>query len=192
MDTVLPSPDLVEYYKRLENREIFINDNISEDTMGVAMHIMKWNRDDKDLPVESRKPIRIWVNSDGGCLNTTMHIIDAIGLSKTPVHTIGMGKAYSSGGMLLMAGHKRYIFPHTCCLIHDGSSGAVGDTGKVMDSLEFTKGTESRVRDYILSKTAISPELFDRNYRRDWFMFSDDIIKYSIADKIIEDIGEVL
>ena len=34
-------------------------------------------------------------------------------------------------------------------------------------------------------------EEYLKNYRRDWFMFSDDIIKYGVADKIITDISEV-
>jgi len=91
-----------------------------------------------------------------------------------------------------MAGHKRLIFDSTSVLIHDGSSGAIGDTGKVIDNLEFTKEMEVRVRDFILKHTQIPAELLDKNYRRDWFLFSEDVIKYGIADKIITDIDEVI
>ena len=192
MESTLPPPELVEFYRGLNNREIVWNDVISDCTISIPLYIIKWNREDRDIPVEERKPIKIWINSDGGDTNVTLFLANVISLSKTPIITIGMGRSYSSGGLLLMAGHKRLIFDSTSVLIHDGSSGAIGDTGKVIDNLEFTKEMEVRVRDFILKHTQIPAELLDKNYRRDWFLFSEDVIKYGIADKIITDIDEVI
>lgn len=192
MDTTLPPPGMVEFYRRLRNREIVWNDVIGDGLIDVPLYIMKWNREDKDIPVEDRKPIKIFINSDGGSVNATLFTANVIALSKTPVITIGMGRAYSSGGLLLMAGHKRYIFETTSILIHDGSTGALGDTGKVLDNLEFTKESENRTCSFILKHTKIPNDLLERNYRRDWFMFSDEAIKYGIADKIVTDIDEIL
>lgn len=191
-ESTLPPPELVEFYRGLNNREIVWNDVISDCTISIPLYIIKWNREDRDIPVEERKPIKIWINSDGGDTNVTLFLANVISLSKTPIITIGMGRSYSSGGLLLMAGHKRLIFDSTSVLIHDGSSGAIGDTGKVIDNLEFTKEMEVRVRDFILKHTQIPAELLDKNYRRDWFLFSEDVIKYGIADKIITDIDEVI
>ena len=95
-------------------------------------------------------------------------------------------------GLLLMAGHKRYIFPHTSCLIHDGSSGAIGSIGKMLDNLEFTKELEVRMKAYIISSTHITEDVYDKNYRRDWFMFSEEMIKLGIADEIVTDIDTIL
>ncbi|MCM1220771.1 MAG: ATP-dependent Clp protease proteolytic subunit [Lachnospiraceae bacterium] len=192
MDTTLPNPELVEFYRGLKDREIVWNTIITDCIISVPLYIVKWNREDKGIPVEERKPIKIWINSDGGDTNVTLFLSNIIALSKTPVITIGMGHSYSSGGLLLMAGHKRLIFDSTSVLIHDGSSGAIGDTGKVIDNLEFTKEMEVRVRDFILKHTKIPADLLDKNYRRDWFLFSEDVIKYGIADKIITDIDEVI
>ena len=141
---------------------------------------------------DGRKPIKIFINSDGGSVDTVLHIIDMIRLSKTPVYTIGMGRVYSAGGLLLMAGHKRYIFPHTSCLIHDGSSGAIGSIGKMLDNLEFTKELERRVKEFILSSTRISKKLYDKNYRNDWYMFSEEMTELGIADEIVTDIDTIL
>lgn len=191
-DTTLPDPTMVEFYRRLKNREILWNDHIDDATIDIALYIKKWNDEDKDLAIEDRQPIKIFINSDGGYVATVLHVIDMIHLSKTPVYTIGMGRVYSAGGLLLMAGHKRYIFPHTSCLIHDGSSGAIGSIGKMIDNLEFTKELEKRIKQYILSSTRITEEIYDQNYRRDWFMFSEEIIKLGIADEIVTDIDTIL
>lgn len=190
--TNLPDYYLLSFYKRLVNREIFWNDDIDTDLVDFSWQILEWNRQDKDTLIENRKPIIIYINSDGGCLNSVMNFIDVIKLSKTPVITIAMGKAYSAGGLLLMAGHKRYIFKDTTFLLHDGSTGAFGSVSKVVDSLEFTQKTEKRMKEFILSNTDIDEDLYDKNYRRDWFMFSDEIIKYGVADKIITDLNEIL
>lgn len=192
MNTTLPDPTMLEYYRSLRNREIVWNDEVSDCMIEVPLHIIKWNREDKDIPINERKPITFWINSDGGDVNVTLFTANVIALSQTPVITIGMGRAYSSGGLLLMSGHKRLIFDSTSVLIHDGSTGAIGDTGKVIDSLEFTKELEERTRSFILSHTKISEDLLDINYRRNWFLFSNDVIKYGIADKIITDISEIL
>ncbi|MDD5022255.1 MAG: ATP-dependent Clp protease proteolytic subunit [Endomicrobiaceae bacterium] len=192
MDTRLPEPTMLEYYQRLRNREILWNEDISEDTIMIANHIIAWNREDENIPTNDRKPIRIWINSDGGDANTVMHIIDVIKLSKTPVITIGMGKVYSAGGLLLMSGHKRLIFENTCCLIHDGYSGTFGTVGKVIDNIEFQKRLEHKMKEFIINQTKITDEEYEKNYRRDWFMFSDEIIKYGIADEIITQIDPLM
>ena len=192
MDTRLPNPTLLEYYRLLKNREIVWNAEIDDSMIDIPLYIMKWNREDIGIPVENRKPIKIWINSDGGSVDTTLLAASAIGLSQTPVITIGMGRAYSGGCLLLMAGHKRLIFSNTSALIHDGSMGAFGDVGKVIDNLEFTKKQDEYLKSFILSHTSITRELLEKNYRRDWYLFSDEIVRYGIADSIITDINEVL
>lgn len=189
--TQLVQPELLEQHCRLNNREIVIDDHVDEYGIDPAMYIQKWNKEDVGLPVEERKQITIWINSDGGDLATTLFTANVIALSKTPVVTIGMNKIYSSGGLLLMAGHKRLIFETTTLLIHDGSCGMAGDTGKVFDNLEFLKSMEKRVFDYMLTHTKIPAELLEAQYRKDWYMFSDDIIKYGVADEIITDLDKV-
>ena len=147
----------------------------------------------KDIPVKDRKPIKIFINSNGGSLNSIMELITICNLSKTPVYAIGMGKCYSAGGLLLMGVPKgnRYILNTTEALIHDGSTGTFGDTGKVLDDLEYTRKTEEFTKKFILDHTDIPENEYDKNYRRNWWLDSNEIIKYGVADKIIENIDEL-
>ena len=191
-DTKLPDPTLLEYYRLLKNREIVWNTEIDDSMIDIPLYIMKWNREDAGTSIEERKPIKIWINSNGGDADITAFTANVITLSHTPVITIGMGKVYSSGCLLLMAGHKRLVFESTSALIHDGSTGAIGDMGKVIDNIDFAKRQEEHLRAFILSHTKIPCELLDKNFRRDWFLLSDEIIEYGIADSIITDICEVL
>lgn len=192
LDRTLPDPSLLEYYRMRTRREIMWNSDIEDDILEVSLAIRKWNVEDNGIEVDKRVPIKIFINSDGGSVDAVMNVIDLIKLSKTPVITIGMGKVYSAGGLLLMAGHKRYIFKHTSCLIHDGSSGAVGSIGKLIDNLKFTEKLEALIKEYIISSTKITEQMFDANYRRDWFMFSDEMLELGVADEIIDDIDTIL
>ena len=190
----LPDPTLLDYYKRLNNREILINQGIDDGIVEWTQEIIDWNKEDKDIKDYSkRKPIKIFINSNGGSLNAIMELITICNLSKTPVYAIGMGKCYSAGGLLLMGIPKgnRYILSTTEALVHDGSTGSMGDTGKVLDDLEQTKKTEEITKHFILDHTTIPEELYDKNYRRSWWLTSDEIIKYGLADHVVKNIEEL-
>lgn len=191
----LPDPTLLDYYKRLRRREILINQEIDDGVVEWTQEIIDWNREDKDIEdVSQMTPIKIFINSNGGSLNAIMELITICNLSRVPVIAIGMGKCYSAGGLLLMGIPKgnRYILSTTEALIHDGNmSGYGGDTGKAIDDLEQTKKNEEKVKKFILSCTNISEDLYDKNYRKNWWMSADEIIEYGLADHVIKNIDEL-
>lgn len=185
-------PMVMEAYDRLKKREFIWNDEVDEDIIDLSLYIQKWNAEDKGVPVEKRIPIKVFINTDGGDLNAVMNAVDMILLSKTPVITIGLGKIYSAGLLLFIAGAKRYVFRHTSCLIHDGFGGIMDSTAKMIDALKFTECTEAQIQDYIMDRTSISKAVLKKNYRKDWFILSDEMVKLGIADEIITDIDVIL
>ena len=42
------------------------------------------------------------------------------------------------------------------------------------------------------SHTNITEKEYSDNYRRDWYMFADEIIARGVADKIIESVDEII
>lgn len=190
----LPDPTLLDYYNRVSNREIWINTEIDEAVVEWTQQILQWNREDKGIEPSERRIIKVFINSNGGCLNSIMHLITILQMSTTPVMTIGLGKCYSSGGLLLMSGNKgmRYIFDTTSVLIHDGGTGSASDTGKFIDYAEYVKMTEKRTKEYILKNTKITEDEYDKNYRRDWWILGDEAIRLGVADKIITSLDEIL
>ena len=194
-DIKLPDPTLLDYYTRRKNRCILWNDEIEDDFVEIYQDILRWNKEDIENGVkpEDATPIKIYINSDGGSVSAVFAIIDLLLMSHVPVITIGLGKCYSSGGLLLMAGHKRLLLPNCTVLIHDGQSASYGAIGKMLDNLEYTKELETKIKNYVLSRTSISEDEYDKNYRRDWWIFADDAVeKYHIADKIVTDIREII
>ena len=190
--TTLPDPATLEFYRHLKRREVFWNTEIDDSVVDLSLYILRWNEEDKGKPAEERQPIKIFINSDGGDLTAVMNLADMIRLSVTPVITVGMGRIYSAGGYLFMAGHRRYVFPSTSCLIHDGYAGSYGDTGKSLDNADFTRRLQERVRSFVLERTRITPEQYDANYRRDWFIFSDEMVELGVADEVVTDLSVLL
>ena len=77
----LPDPDLLNQYIDLENRVIWIDDEINTFTLNVIQYIIYWNRADKDIPPEERKPIKILFFTQGGMLDIYNSVADVIELS---------------------------------------------------------------------------------------------------------------
>lgn len=116
VEEVLFRNGLVEdifYLKDLKQRKLFIAANISQETVEDAVrHIMQFNREDADITAEERKPIILYVSSNGGDVDAGFELIDVIMNSKTPVYTINLGYQYSMGFLIGLAGHKRYAMPN--------------------------------------------------------------------------------
>lgn len=188
----LPDPDILEFYKGISNREIVLNSIVDDGCTAFSKMIIDWNREDFGKSEESRTPIKLYINSLGGDVETCFALIDVIEASKTPVYTIGIGKCYSAAGLILMSGKKRFIFKNTKLLIHDGIASVESSTSKFIDTAELIRKNEDLTNEYITNHSKISKDVIEKNYRRDWFLDANEMVEYGCADKIITTIDEVL
>ena len=186
----LPNPGLKQFYEDLEDRIIWIDDEITEEnTIPVTKAILKWNREDKDIPVEERKPIRILIFSPGGDLYATLALVDTMLLSKTPIYTYNMGIAMSGGLLLLLGGSKRFALPHSSALMHSGSGGQSGTYEQIEAQTEAYKKIMKIIKEYIINRTKIDARTHRKFSSKEWYLYIEDQIKYGIVDEVIEDLG---
>ena len=184
----LPNPDLLTYYKDEQDRILWIEGEINDGLFELSKMILRYNKDDKDIPVEERKPIKIFINSPGGDLDSTLAFIGLMNISKTPIWTVNACWAYSAAGLILMAGHKRYALPNTECLIHSGSGQLGGSYEQTTEQMKNYKYLVDKMRDFILSKTKIDQKLFKKNSQKDWYIYTDEMLNLGIVDEIINDL----
>ena len=172
--------------KDLKSRKLYLNSGIDLCTVeDIVKHIIRYNVEDKDIPVEERKPIKLYITSNGGDVYAGFELIDVIENSKTPVYTINLGYQFSMGFLLGLSGHKRFASKHSKFLWHDGTSGTLNSTAKVRDEMEFQNRNEDRIRQFILDHTKINPELYDSKLRVEWYMFADEAKELGVVDYII-------
>ncbi len=193
LDTLqLPSPELLTYYRNLEDRVIWIDYGVDETILEVSKLIMQFNKEDRDIPVEQRKPIKLLLYSYGGDGQACFSLLDIIALSKTPVWTVNMGVAMSAGLLILLAGHKRFCLKNSTALAHSGSGGASGTFEQTEAQMKDYKRFVDTMRNYIIERTNIDTKTLNKYKSKEWYLYSEDQIKYRVVDKIIDDIDEIL
>lgn len=179
-------PEEIFYLKDLSQRKLFLNVDVDQSSIAdICRHIMQMNCEDAGVPKEERDPILLYICSNGGSIPDGYELIDVIENSETPVYTIVMGYAYSMGLLISLAGHKRFAMPNATFLMHDGSNFIWDSGSKAQDQAEFNKRLNNRIRDYILSHSKLTPEVYDANLRVEWFMFAEEAKENGFIDEII-------
>lgn len=171
----------------LEERRLYINGVIDDETVtDIGYHILRYNRLDKGLKSEERQAITLYINTDGGALYAANSLISLIESSSTPVHTVNLGRCFSAGFLIFIAGKKRYSLDNGIFLLHEGQNGDINATGKYFDKAYFEKNViEKKVKDYVLSKTSIAPKTYDKNYRTEWYMSAEKAMELEVCDYIV-------
>lgn len=172
--------------ENLNARKLMLNCDISDELFEtLIMYILLWNKEDKDLPIERRKKIFIYLNSDGGEVIFGNAILDVITNSTTPVVTVGFGKCASMASYVLAAGHERICFPSTVVLIHDGQTGYMTSGNKGKDIQKFYDHLDERAVAFMTKHTKMTEEYLDTIKDRETYMFAEEAKEKGIVDKII-------
>lgn len=190
----LPDPYLLNYYEQIDNRIIWLDHELTEEGIEIVKKIMMWNLDDNDknIPVENRKPIKLMLMSPGGDVYTMLSLIDAIKLSKTPVWTCSFGLAASAACMLLMSGHKRFCMPTSHAMWHAGSAGMSGTMTQVKDTSKHLDVLETQMQDILFNSTKVDKKKFKKVQDSDWYLTAADMVEWGFVDKIVESLDEIL
>ncbi|MBQ3441314.1 ATP-dependent Clp protease proteolytic subunit [Candidatus Saccharibacteria bacterium] len=155
--------------------------------------IIAFNREDRDILIEERKPIRMYINSPGGDIIDGFAIVGAIKVSKTPIYTINVGQWSSMAFLIGITGHKRFSLPDMTFLMHDGHSYTFGTANKVIDKAEFDKRYEKEViREHVLKYGKMAAEEYDRRVREEIYMLPKDALEYGFIDEIVKDVDDIL
>lgn len=189
----LPDPDLLSYYRNLENRVLWLDTGVDESWLHYMRQILEWNRDDMGKPAEERTPIKLCIYSYGGDLDINNAFIDIIRKSKTPVWGINIGQANSAGCFIYLACHRRLAMPSAGFLIHQGSGDGFSGTFQQMVAYmdEYQRKIQNLV-DYLLETTKIQEAVLLENIMTEWFLSADEALELGVCDEIVEDIDEIL
>lgn len=174
------------YMRDLNERKLCLNTDVTPETVNeIVSQILSFNMEDKNKAVEERKPIKLFICSDGGSVDSGFELIDVILASKTPVYTINLGYWYSMGLLIGMAGEKRFATKNAKFLMHDGSGIIYNSSSKMRDQARFYEELERRSKEYILHHSNITEEEYDKQLRVEWYMFADEAKERGLIDCII-------
>lgn len=144
--------------------------------------LSSWNR------TRPGEDITLVFNSPGGDVVAGMELYDFLTELKADGHhltTVARGIAASMAGVLLQAGNRRIMGAEASLLIHQGSFGASGSVGEVMDTVEWVKKLQQRILDILSGRSEMKrADIAKRWERKDWWLTSDEALKYGFVDEV--------
>lgn len=170
------------YSRLLKDRIIFMGEQVHDDMANIVIAQL--------LFLESEDPgkdVSIYINSPGGSVTAGMAIYDTMQYIKPKVATICMGQASSMGALLLAAGAKgkRYALPHSRVMIHQPLGGVQGQATDIDIQAKEILKTKELVQQILAEHTGQPLKKIREDTERDFFMDSEEALKYGIIDKVI-------
>lgn len=173
-------------------RVLWLSGEIEEEALEIAQDIMSWNLEDDGLPMWERKPIRLYIDSNGGLLETALTIVDTIRYSQTPVYCINMGRAFSAAALIYTAGHERMAMPGSKFLFHEGEGGTQGTYAQAIQQMGYYEHVIMQTKATMVANLDLEPELqqefLAKMDRSEWYLYTttlldgeEDIVKYNLV-----------
>lgn len=170
------------YSRLLNERIIFLGEDVNEHTANlVVAQLLHLAYED------SKKDIKLYINSPGGSVYDGLAIYDTIQFIKPDVQTIGIGLQASMGAFLLSSGTKgkRVALPNSRIMIHQPSSGTQGKVTDQEITLRETVYLKQRLNEILAKNTGQKLSKIEKDVDRDYWMSAEEAVKYGLIDEVI-------
>lgn len=169
------------YSKLLKERIIFIEGEINDEKANLVVSELLY------LDSISNDDINIYINSPGGSITAGMAIYDTMNYIKSDCVTIGIGLCASMAAFLLSSGTrgKRCSLTNTEIMIHEPLGGVNGQATEIKIVAERILKIKKKLNVILSRNTKKSLSKIEKDVERDYYMDSDEALKYGIIDKII-------
>ena len=180
----LPDASLLWYYRDVEHRLLWLTDEVGDNCYEMVEHIIHWNREDKDIPVEQRKPIRLIIASIGGAVEQDLTLISFIEMSKTPIYGVAIGMVASAAIDIYLACHKKFATKNSYFILHKGScSNLKGSYNEISAFMENYQKQVEESTQYYIEKTKYSEEEIRKNIENDWYIQLPEALEKGVVDE---------
>lgn len=139
------------------------------------------------------EPIKIFINSQGGHVESGDTIHDMIKFIKPPVIIIGTGWVASAGITIYLAAEKenRYSLPNTRYMIHQPLGGYNGQATDISIEANEIMRVRKRINKIISDATGQPLEKIEKDTDRNYWLNSSEAVEYGIVNKIISKFDEI-
>jgi len=181
-----PTPYDELFEENLDRRIIVINEEITDMLIdNIMLFILKWNREDIDLPRKKRQKIKLYINSPGGDCFTAGQFCSLIESSETPIVAVAFGMVASAAYNIYIACDERIAFVNSTFLQHEGELEVANSTSKFKNTIDFYDSMDQRFKDNVLKHSVMTDEYYDEVYTKELWMYADQAKEFGVVDKII-------
>jgi ATP-dependent Clp protease, protease subunit len=138
-------------------------------------------------------PIKIFINSPGGHVESGDTIHDLIAYLESPVAVIGTGWVASAGTHIFLGAPKerRFCLPNTRFLIHQPSGGAQGRAGDIAIQAQEIIKMRERLAQVISASTGQPVERVREDIEKDYWMSIEEAKEYGILGTVIKTAADI-
>ena len=86
---------------------------------------------------------------------------------------------------LPISAHERIAWKNSIFLQHDGEVCVSNSRSKAKDTMKFFDSMEERTKQYVLERTKMTEEFYDKIYEQEYWMYADEAKDLGVVDKII-------
>jgi ATP-dependent protease ClpP protease subunit len=119
--------------------------------------------------------IRIYINSPGGDLYTTLQFLRVMSDTEATIVTSVEGACMSAATMIFLHGHTHEITPHSLFMFHNYSAGTFGKGGEMYDQLQFERRWSENFMRAVYRDFLAEDEIQSMLNNRDIWMTSDEV-----------------
>ncbi len=170
------------YSRLLKDNIIFLNGEVHHDSASIVIAQLLFLASE-----DSKKDIKLYVNSPGGSVVDGLAIIDTMNHIKNDVSTICIGMAASMGAMILSSGAKgkRFALPNSEVMIHQPLGGYEGQASDIEIRARHIIEAKATLAKMIAKNSGQTLAKVEKDMDRDFFMKAEDAKKYGLIDKVI-------
>ncbi len=145
------------------------------------------------LQASGDEPITIFINSQGGHVESGDTIYDMIKFVKPEVKIVGTGWVASAGALIYAAAkpENRYSLNNTRFLLHQPSGGAGGTASDIAIHAREIVRMRERLNEIFAKETGQPVERITKDTERDHWMSAQQAQAYGLVGKIIESAAEL-
>jgi ATP-dependent Clp protease, protease subunit len=172
------------YSRLLKERIIFLGGPVGDGVANtVIAQLLFLDHED------SKKDIKLYINSPGGSVTAGMAIYDTMQFVKADVSTISIGVAASMGAFLLAAGKKgkRLALPNSEILLHQVAVDSIGGQATEIEiSARQILKTKQRLNQLLAKHTGQTLAKVEKDTERDFWLSAEEAKAYGVIDEIIK------
>lgn len=175
----------IDIKKLAAGEEIWVNEFTEKSAQEFREEILEATKGTDPL-----RPVIVYIDSYGGMVDSLAKMIETMDEIPNPIITVCCGKAMSCGAMLLSHGDIRFAGKHSRVMVHEVSSGTIGNVHDMAADTQETK----RLNKYFMGLLAKNCNIkggYDALRRiiknqdgRENYMDADAALKFGIVDGI--------
>lgn len=171
------------YSRLLKDRIIFVGGPIDDHMANLVIAQLLFLESE-----DPKKDIFMYINSPGGSVTSTLAMLDTMNYIKPEVSTVCVGIAASGGSVLLAGGAKgkRFILPNAEIMIHQPWGGAQGQATDIEITAKHILATRAKLNKILAERTGQKLAKIEKDVERDFYMSSEEALKYGIVDKMMK------